>query len=91
MSQSGLDLQSELIYEDECLVVVNKPSGLLSQPGLGKGNQDSLIQQAQVFWSDTLIVHRLDRDTSGIIILARDRDAHRCLSRQFQEQKVKKT
>ena len=90
-SEGDLNLQSRLLYEDEFLVVLNKPSGLLCQPGLGKDNQDSLIQQAQDLWIDTLIVHRLDRDTSGIIVLARDRDAHRCLSRQFQERKVKKT
>ena len=89
-SDGNLNLRSRILYEDNYLVVLNKPSGLLSQPGLGKGNQDSLIQQAQVLWMDSLIVHRLDRDTSGIIVLARDRDAHRCLSRQFQERKVKK-
>ena len=90
-SESGLDLQSRILYEDEFLVILNKPSGLLCQPGLGKGNQDSLIQQAQVLWMDSLIVHRLDRDTSGIIVLARNRESHRCLGRQFQERKVQKT
>ena len=89
-SENVLDLQSRLLYEDQFLVVLNKPSGLLCQPGLGEGNQDSLIQRAQDLWMDTLIVHRLDRDTSGIIVLARARDAHRDLSLQFQERKVKK-
>lgn len=91
MSLSGLDLQSELIYEDECLVVFNKPSGLLSQPGLGPEKQDSLIHRVKKIWGDALIVHRLDRDTSGIIVLALDREAHRLLSQQFAAREVRKS
>lgn len=72
------------------MLVVAKPSGLLSVPGLGEDNQDCLIRRIQESMPEARIVHRLDRDTSGLLVLARDADTHRELSRQFHDREVDK-
>lgn len=72
------------------LVVVDKPSGLLSVPGRGAGKEDCLSRRVQAEFPDALIVHRLDMGTSGIVALGRGAAAQRALSVQFQERKVKK-
>ena len=66
-----------LIYADPALLVVNKPSGLLSVPGRGEDKQDCLIHRVQRTYPDALIVHRLDCDTSGLIVIARGKAMHR--------------
>jgi len=78
------------IYRDDKLLVFNKPSGLLTQPGRGPELYDSLITRVQLEFPTARIVHRLDRDTSGLIVLALDADAHRELSRQFETREVEK-
>jgi len=80
----------ELLYQDEHLLVVNKPAGLLSVPGRGVDKQDSLISRVQREFEDALIVHRLDMATSGLLVLARDALSHRALSMQFQQRQVSK-
>ncbi len=77
-------------FVDERLVVFDKPSGLLSVPGIGPEKADCLVARAQIRWPGCRIVHRLDRDTSGLIVLARDAEAHRFLSIEFQERRVGK-
>ncbi len=79
-----------LLYEDEQVIVVNKPSGLLSVPGKDANPAASLIGQVQTYCPSALIVHRLDMDTSGIMLLAKNADAHRMLSRQFQDRQTQK-
>lgn len=79
-----------VIYADEELMVVDKPSGLLSVPGRGDDKQDCMIARLQDEWPGARIVHRLDRDTSGILVVARNADTHRELSRQFQDREVDK-
>ena len=79
-----------LLYADADLLLVNKPSGLLSVPGRGADKQDCLISRVQVCYPDALIVHRLDRDTSGLLVLARGKAMHRALSILFQERQVEK-
>lgn len=79
-----------LIYADPALLVVNKPSGLLSVPGRGEDKQDCLIHRVQRAYPDALIVHRLDCDTSGLIVVARGKAMHRSLSLMFQERQVDK-
>ncbi len=81
----------ELIHADPWLLALLKPSGLLSQPGLGPELADSLISRAQRCWPEARLVHRLDRDTSGLILLARDAGTHRALSAAFAERRVHKT
>jgi tRNA pseudouridine32 synthase / 23S rRNA pseudouridine746 synthase len=80
----------DILFEDEFLLVLNKPSGLLSVPGRGKDKQDCLISRVQSKYSDALIVHRLDMSTSGLMILARGKEMERYLSILFQQRKVDK-
>ncbi|WP_255000355.1 RluA family pseudouridine synthase [Cyanobium sp. Alchichica 3B3-8F6] len=88
----GQDLADvELVFCDSWLLALAKPSGLLSQPGLGPELADSLISRAQRRWPEARLVHRLDRDTSGLILLARDADTHRLLSGAFADRRVHKT
>jgi tRNA pseudouridine32 synthase/23S rRNA pseudouridine746 synthase len=84
----------DVIYKDERLLVINKPAGLLSVPGIGQEKRYSLAIRAAAEFPGgppPRIVHRLDRDTSGVIVLAFDADAHRELSRQFHDREVSKT
>jgi len=84
------DQDIEIIHADAALVVVNKPSGLLSVPGRGAEKQDCLVKRLQLDYPDALIVHRLDFDTSGLLVLARGKAMHRCLSLLFQNRQVDK-
>lgn len=79
-----------VLYCDDVLLVVDKPSGLLSVPGRGEGKQDCLLSRVQVEYPDALIVHRLDMETSGVIVLARNKAVHRQLSLLFQNRDVTK-
>ena len=79
-----------LLYEDSRLLVFDKESGLLSVPGIGPRKQDCLASRAESCFPGARIVHRLDRDTSGVIVLARDPEAHRYLSVAFQERRTSK-
>lgn len=85
-AHQGLDL----LYHDDYLLVVNKPAGLLSVPGRGDDRHDSLITRVQAEFADALIVHRLDLDTSGLLVLARGALMHRTLSIYFMERQVSK-
>ncbi|MGE5386515.1 MAG: RluA family pseudouridine synthase [Betaproteobacteria bacterium] len=80
----------EALYVDDALLVLNKPSGLLSVPGLGEAGRDCLIHRAQAHCPDALTVHRLDMETSGLIVLARSKATHRALSLAFQNRQVGK-
>jgi len=83
-----------IIYQDQHLVVVNKPSGLLSVPGRTPQLQDCIVNRVKKTFPNTIsqpAVHRLDMDTSGLLILALTKDAHRNLSIQFQNREIKKT
>ena len=82
--------QHTLLHADRALIVVNKPSGLLSVPGRGADKQDCLIARVQADYPDALIVHRLDCDTSGLLVLARGKEIHRRLSILFQDRQVDK-
>lgn len=80
----------EIVHEDDRLVVLNKPSGLLSVPGIGEAKADCLASRVAEAIPGARIVHRLDRDTSGVIVMALDEQTHRDLSVQFQDRKVDK-
>lgn len=79
-----------IIHRDPWLIVVDKPSGLLSVPGIGPGKADCLVARLQASAPGARIVHRLDRDTSGVIVLALDADTHRALSMQFERRETEK-
>ena len=82
--------QVTTIYVDKDIVVVDKPSGLLSVPGKNPLNKDCLITRVQQQYADAQIVHRLDMDTSGVMVLARGKANLSALSRQFQERQIQK-
>lgn len=81
----------EILQEDRSFLLVNKPSGLLSVPGKHPLNKDSLISRLQHNYPQARIVHRLDLDTSGIMVVALGASAHRHLSLQFQNRETDKT
>ncbi|NVK55210.1 MAG: bifunctional tRNA pseudouridine(32) synthase/23S rRNA pseudouridine(746) synthase RluA [Alteromonadaceae bacterium] len=74
----------DLLYYDDDIIVVNKPSGLLSVPGKDPAHKDSLISRLQRVFPLARIVHRLDMATSGVMVVAQHKDSHRLLSRQFE-------
>lgn len=78
------------IYEDEYLLVLDKPAGLLSVPGRGADKQDCLARRAQAQWADALVVHRLDMATSGLMLMARGPTVQRQLSADFAERRIRK-
>ena len=83
-------IKTAVVFEDQHLIVLEKEAGLLSQPGLGPTKHDSLLARSLIDWPSTRIVHRLDRDTSGLMVLALDAETHRRLSAQFAKRRVKK-
>ncbi len=80
----------EVVHEDHEVLVVSKPSGLLSVPGKGEHLSDCLIARIQAVFPHALLVHRLDRDTSGIMIFALSPHAQRHLGLQFEKRQTKK-
>ena len=92
------DIPLDLIYEDESIVVINKRAGMIVHPG--KANYHGTLAGALQFHFDKLsdaagklrpgIVHRLDRDTSGVLVIAKDNQVHHFLSRQFESREVRK-
>jgi len=79
-----------LIHEDEHLLVFDKPSGLLSVPGLGPDKQDCLSARVQTRWPEAMIVHRLDMATSGLILMARGPEMQKTLSMAFEQRRMHK-
>ena len=80
-----------ILYRDADLLLVRKPDLLLSIPGRHPLNKDCLITRLQREYPDASIVHRLDLDTSGIMIIPLNKATHAHISRQFQERRVEKT
>jgi len=85
--QSPLDI----LHEDHELIVVNKPAGLLSVPGKGEALSDCLLARVVKGFPTALLVHRLDRDTSGVMVFALTPHAQRHLGLQFEKRQTKKT
>lgn len=93
-----LDMELEIIYEDKYLIVVNKPAGLIVHPA--PGNRNRTLVNALLAHTDNLsgiggvkrpgIVHRLDKDTSGILVVAKKDKSHRELVKQFKTRKTEK-
>ncbi|EPX79738.1 RluA family pseudouridine synthase [Salipiger mucosus] len=80
-----------ILHDDHEILVVEKPSGLLSVPGKGPELADCLISRLQEAFPTVRLVHRLDRDTSGVMIFGLTPHAQRHLGQQFEARKVKKT
>lgn len=81
----------EVLHLDHEVILVDKPAGLLSVPGKGPELADCLLTRVQAAFPDALLVHRLDRDTSGVMIFALTRHAQRHLNLQFEKRTTKKT
>ena len=81
-------LGAEIVYEDEAVVVVNKPSGMLSMPG--RQETYSVATWAEERWQGSMVAHRLDMSTSGIILVAKTEEAYHALQEQFTERVIKK-
>ena len=85
------DTPLDILHMDAELLVVNKPAGLLSVPGKGPELADCLMSRLQEAFPDALLVHRLDRDTSGVMIFALTAHAQRHLGLQFEKRQTRKT
>ena len=81
---------TEVLYADDAIVVLVKPSGLLSVPGRGADKQDCLSTRVQAAFADALVVHRLDMATSGLMVMARGAAVQRTLSAAFATRNVVK-
>lgn len=87
MGDTGLDI----IYDDRWLTVVNKPSGMLTVPG--KALEDSLLTRYQAAHPEAtgpIVVHRLDQETSGLVLFAKDKASHKALQQQFENHTISK-
>jgi 23S rRNA pseudouridine1911/1915/1917 synthase len=89
----------DLLYEDHELLIVNKPAGLLTHPSQSEKKEHSLATQLQSYCKTLStvggeersgIVHRLDRDTEGLLIIAKDNETHQTIKEQFQNKTIEK-
>lgn len=81
----------EILYQDEYLLVVNKPSGLLTLSGKHPANKDSVHHRIVQLFPTATMLHRLDFGTSGLLIIALNKQINAHITKQFQERTVKKT
>lgn len=91
------DYPLDIVFEDDDIIIVNKPSGMVVHPG--NGNKDHTLVNALKSYTDKLsdingerlgIVHRIDKDTSGLIIVAKTNKAHEILGQYFKEHSIKR-
>lgn len=80
----------DIIYQDDALLILNKPSGLLTVPGKAAEHQDCLERRVQRVYPEARIVHRLDMSTSGIVVMALGAESQRHINRQFELRKTNK-
>lgn len=81
----------DILFRDSAVLLVNKPAGLLSVPGRAPEHRDCLESRIKVQFPSALLVHRLDMDTSGLMVFALTKDVQRALGRQFELRQVDKT
>ena len=81
----------DIRYQDEDILILNKPSGLLSVPGKALEHKDSLQFRVQRVLPTATIVHRLDMATSGLLVMAMNKAAHRHISKQFELRQTQKS
>ncbi len=95
LSLEATKMDIDIVYEDDYLMVINKPSGLVVHPG--NGNQSNTLVNGLLYYTKNLsqkeefrpgIVHRLDKDTSGLMLVAKDDKTHELLSEMFKEKQV---
>ncbi|HZV13273.1 MAG TPA: RluA family pseudouridine synthase [Candidatus Kapabacteria bacterium] len=83
-------MKIDILFEDESIVAVNKPPGLLSIPDRFDEELPSLSKLLEEKYGDIFVVHRLDRETSGVIVFAKNAESHRLLNIQFESRRTKK-
>ncbi|HWR12051.1 MAG TPA: RluA family pseudouridine synthase [Rectinemataceae bacterium] len=81
----------KILYSDESIVVINKPSGLLSIPDRYDPDAPVALSYLEKDFGHLLVVHRIDKDTSGVLLYARDAESHRILNSQFLSRTVEKS
>ena len=81
----------DILYQDDHLVFVNKPTRLLSVPGRQPDHEDCVQSRLATQMPGTLLIHRLDLDTSGVMVFTRSKRAQRHLNKQFEQRQIKKT
>lgn len=96
MSVKPQKMPLEIVYEDDYLMVINKPSGLVVHPG--NGNYDNTLVNGLMYYTNNLsdigedfrpgIVHRLDKDTSGLMLVAKDNKTHELLADDFKDKRI---
>lgn len=84
------DTPLSVVHGDHAILVVDKPAGLLSVPGKGEHLADCMIARVQAAYPEALLVHRLDLDTSGVMVFALTRHAQRNLGAQFERRATRK-
>lgn len=90
-SADHMDRLIPLVFEDRWLLAANKPAGVVVIPGRDESPADSLRGQLEQARGETLwVVHRLDRETSGLVLFARDADSHRKLNQAFEQRRIHK-
>lgn len=85
------DTPLAILHEDRHVLVVSKPAGLLSVPGKLAGREDCLLSRLRILRWDALLVHRLDCDTSGVMVFARTKAAQGFLGQEFEQRRAEKT
>jgi len=80
----------EIIFEDDSIVIVNKPANFLAIPDRYVSEKPNLVDFLKKRFNEIFVVHRLDKETSGIICYAKNAESHRQLSKQFEERTVEK-
>ena len=85
------DVPLVILHQDDHVIVVDKPAGLLSVPGKLDGRKDCLQSRLRAAFWDSLLVHRLDCDTSGVMIFARTKQAQGFLGQEFEQRRAQKS
>lgn len=80
----------DIVYQDDDILILNKPSGLLTVPGKAPEHKDSLEYRVRLVWPLARIVHRLDMATSGLVIMAMHAQSQRDLNKQFELRQTQK-
>lgn len=81
----------DIVYEDDALLILEKPANMLSVPGKAEDMKDSLLSRAEQFFAPAFLVHRLDCATSGLMMFAKSKQIQKELSILFQQRKIQKT
>lgn len=83
-------MKPEVVFENEQLIAFSKPSGLLSIPDRFDAQKENLLRLAESRYGKLFVVHRIDKDTSGLIVFAKDEDTHRFMSGLFLDRGIEK-